>query len=123
MNRKTIAYALIFLLGATAGALGDRWSCRWAARRPPNPARIESRLTRELSLDDSQRAKLHRILEDASARLREIHRRAREDFEAQRRDDHGKIRAILDPVQQAKFDALTRKWDERTRRATQRNWP
>jgi Spy/CpxP family protein refolding chaperone len=113
---------LAFLLGVATGALGyGLYQARtgwWHTAR--DPARFQQfqlkRLTRELELRPDQRQQLEAILrdtgqefarlrEDIGPRVREIRGRSRE-----------KIRAILNPDQQTKFEALEKEWERRAER-------
>jgi Spy/CpxP family protein refolding chaperone len=113
---------LAFLLGAGTGALGfgvyqsrTGW---WGPRR--DPARFQQfqvrRLTRELDLRPEQRQQVEAILRETgqefaklrgemAPRIREIRGRGRE-----------RIRAVLDPEQQAKFETLAAEWERRAER-------
>lgn len=107
---------LAFLLGTAAGALGfGLLQARTGWWHPPrDPARFQQfllkRLTRELDLRPEQQQQVENVLretsqefarlrEDIGPRVREIRVRSRE-----------KIRAILTPEQQAKFEALEKEW-------------
>jgi len=113
---------LAFLLGTAAGALGfglyqgrTGW---WHQPRDPERFRqfVLKRLTRELDLRPEQQQQVEAILretgqefarlrEDIGPRVREIRGRSRE-----------KIRAILNPEQQVKFEALEKEWERRSER-------
>ncbi len=121
MKRGTLAF--VFLLGAVAGALGARALGRFFRPRPPRPAVIAARLTRELKLDDVQQVQVRAVIDGAAVRLRAIHDKAREDFEAQMKLDHERIEAFLRPDQKEKFDALRAKWESRRRGDRERFGP
>jgi Spy/CpxP family protein refolding chaperone len=113
---------LAFLLGTAAGALGfGLFQARmgwWRSPRDPAPFQqlLLKRLTRELDLRPEQRQQVETVLretgqefarlrEEVDPRVREIRVRSRE-----------KIRAILTPEQQAKFEALEKEWLRRAER-------
>jgi Spy/CpxP family protein refolding chaperone len=113
---------LAFLLGAAAGGLGmglyQSWTGWWHQPRDPERSRqfVLQRLTRELDLRPEQQQQVEVILretgqefarlrEDIGPRVREIRGRSRE-----------RIRAILNPEQQAKFEALAQAWERRDER-------
>lgn len=113
---------LAFLLGAATGGLGfglyrerTGW---WGSRR--DPARFQqfqlNRLTRELELRPDQRQQVEAVLRETGqefTRLREeIGPRVRE-IRARSRD---RIRSVLDPGQQAKFETLAAEWERRAER-------
>ena len=108
-----------FLLGASVGALGfglyQVRTGRWHA--PRDQARLQQfllkRLTRELDLQPDQQQQVEKVLretgvefarlrEEFGPRMREIRDRSRE-----------RIRAALDPGQQAKFETLSQEWERR----------
>ena len=113
---------LAFLLGTAAGALGfGLLQARTGWGHPPrDPARFQQsllkRLTRELDLRPEQQQQVEDALRETSqefARLREeINPRVREI----RVRSQEKIRAILTPEQQAKFEALEKEWLRRAER-------
>ncbi len=116
---------LAFLLGVAAGALGfGLFQVRMGWRPPRDPARFQQfllkRLTRELDLRPDQRQQVEAILREAGqefARLREeIGPRVRE-IRARSRD---RIRALLDPEQQARFETLAQEWERRAERWRER---
>lgn len=111
-----------FLLGVATGALGFgvyRARAGWW-RSPRNPAQFRQvlldRLTRELDLTPDQRQQVEAILGQTGqefARLREEFGPRVRDIRARSRE---KIRAILSPEQQAKFEALEKEWERRAER-------
>lgn len=113
---------LAFLLGAAAGALGlGLYQVRTGRWGPPREAArfqqvMLKRLAEELDLRPEQRQQVEGILretgqefarlrEDIGPRVREIRGRSRE-----------KIRGILNPNQQKKFEALEKEWERRAAR-------
>jgi len=117
---------LAFVLGASVGALGfglyQVRTGRWHA--PRDPARFQQfllrRLTRELDLRADQQEQVEKVLretgeeftrlrEEFGPRMREIRARSRE-----------RIRAVLDPGQQAKFETLSQEWERRAERWRER---
>ena len=110
-----------FLLGAAAGALGfGVYQVRIGGWRAPRGDRFQEvilrRLTRELELKPEQRQQVEAILREAGeefARLREEIRPRFREIQARSR---GRIKAVLDARQQAKFDALADEWERRAER-------
>lgn len=111
-----------FLLGTAAGALGyglyqgrAGW---WRSSRDPERFQqfLLKRLTQELDLRPEQQQRVEGILretgqefvrlrEEIGPRFREIRERSRE-----------KMRAVLSPEQEVKFEALEREWERRAER-------
>ena len=103
-TRRTAAALLVvvFVLGAVCGAslfyLGQRSVKMRPPEHPPGapgPDHPLARLTRQLDLDDEQRAAIHEILEEQRMQLRIFLDDSRE-----------KIREVLRPDQQARFDEM-----------------
>lgn len=111
-----------FLLGTATGALGfGLYQARAGWWHPPrDPARLQQflvrRLTRELDLRPDQQQQVEAILRETGqefARLREEIGPRVLDIRGRSRE---KIRAILSPEQQAKFEALEKEWERRAER-------
>lgn len=108
---------LAFLLGTAAGALGfGLYQARAGWRHPPrDPERsrqfVLKRLTRDLDLRPEQQQQVEAILRETGQEFS----RLREEIGPRMRDIRGrsreKIRAILSPEQQARFEALEKEWE------------
>jgi Spy/CpxP family protein refolding chaperone len=108
---------LAFLLGTAAGGLGLNLYQAWTGwGHPPRDSErsrqfVLKRLTRELDLRPEQQQQVEAILRETGqefARLREeIGPRVREIREHSRE----RIRAILNPEQQTKFETLANQWE------------
>jgi Spy/CpxP family protein refolding chaperone len=113
---------LAFLLGTAAGGLGfGLYQVRGGWRHPPRDSErarqfVLKRLTRELDLRPEQQQQVEAILRETGRELA----RLREEVGPRVRDIRGrsreKIRAILNPEQQAKFEALAKEWERREER-------
>lgn len=120
--KGALLLVLAFVLGAATGALGlALYQARtgwWHGPREPErfQQQVLRRLTRELDLRPEQRQQVEGVLretgqefarlqEEVGPRLRDIRGRSRE-----------KIRAILNPEQQAKFQTLEKEWERRAER-------
>ena len=113
---------LAFLLGTAAGALGfGLYQARTGWGHPPrDPERSRQfmlkRLTRELDLRPEQQQQVEAILRETGQEFA----RLREEIGPRMRDIRGrireKIRAMLSPEQQAKFEALEKEWERRAER-------
>jgi hypothetical protein len=120
---KALLLGLVFALGLASGALGLRLyeqsrgtsgDRRWGHF---DRERYVSRVTQELQLNADQRKELDRILDDTRdefAKLREtIQPRVGEIKERTR----ARIRQMLTPDQQQRFEAFLKEWEaERQRR-------
>ena len=120
MNRKAAGLViLVFVLGIALGAVGMRvaeqkvWGDRSDNRgRGGGPARFVEQLTKDLSLTTEQQQQLNSILEDTRKNYDSIYAPIRPQIEQARQDGRGRIRAMLNPQQAAKFDEILKKIDE-----------
>lgn len=113
---------LAFLLGAVTGALGFglyQERTGWGGPRR-DPARFHQfllkRLTRELDLRPDQGQQVEAVLRETGqefARLREEMAPRIREIRARSRD---RIRVVLDPGQQAKFETFVSEWERRAER-------
>ena len=121
MSRRAYLYfALTFLLGAIIGGACVYyygWSTgHW--HRPFNRRSFISRLKSELDLSDKQVQELEQIVDDSTGKVQSAQRQADSLLNAVREETRGRIRQILSPEQNQKFDELTRRWDERRKRSS-----
>ncbi|MFA6091947.1 MAG: hypothetical protein WCU88_04925 [Elusimicrobiota bacterium] len=106
----------IFILGLVLGAAAGSWLQRTAARRfmrGPDPAKMASRLSKQLSLDARQHEALLTLLEGRRAQLDAMRTEGHQKFEALRASTDAEVRKLLTPEQQPKFDALIARWEAR----------
>jgi Spy/CpxP family protein refolding chaperone len=109
--KSWLLLALVFLAGIVVGVVGARMVVRHLVREAIlHPEKVqavmEHNLTRRLRLDSGQQAKLHAILSDAHATMKDLRREYQPQlFEVVSNAD-GQIVAILTPEQQAKFEQL-----------------
>ncbi len=82
---------------------------------------IAERLTADLALTADQSAEVERIVRDFGPRFREFEERTRTDVRAVMNEMEAKIREILTPEQQVKFDAgIKRMREEMEKRGARR---
>jgi len=103
---------LVFILGMATGALLEHG----VARHPlpffhrGGPQGVEDaivrRWSRQLSMDDAQREQLRAIVRDAQLEIAPVRRQIRPQIEAVLERADTRIRGILRPDQQGKFDKL-----------------
>ncbi len=113
---------LAFLLGTATGALGfGLFQARtgwW--RSPRDPARFQQfllkRLTRELNLRPDQYQQVEAILRDTGQEFARLREEMTPRFREIRTRGRDRIRAVLDPEQQAKFENLAAAWERRAER-------
>jgi hypothetical protein len=113
---------LAFVLGAGTGALGfGLYQTRtgwWGPRR--DAARFQQlmlkRLTGELNLRTDQQQQVEAILRESGEEFARLRQGIRPRFQEIRERSRGRIRALLDPGQQAKFEKLAQEWERRAER-------
>lgn len=127
---KVIAAALaVFVLGCVTGAaLDSAYRLRAAGARrspqqqqPPREEFFES-LQKNLDLDERQSAQIRAVIDETREGYRQLRTEVRPRYDALRRDGRVRIRALLTPEQQQKFDQMTAERDAR-RQAEERERP
>ena len=118
---KVIAAALaIFVLGCVTGAALDS-AYRLRAAGPRRPSREQGRdhffesLQKNLNLDERQSAQIRAVIDETRDGYRQLSAEVRPRYDSLRRDGRAKIRALLTPEQQQKFDQMTAERDARRR--------
>lgn len=117
---KVIAAALaIFVLGCVTGAALDS-AYRLRAAGHPRPAhRQQGRndffkaLQNNLDLDARQTEQIRAIIDETRDGYRQLQTEVRPRYDSLRRDGRARIRALLTPDQQQKFDQMTAERDAR----------
>lgn len=117
---RVVAWGLALLLlaiGAAGGIAADRLLLgrgeRAPERGPPRPEEILERLRGDLALDDAQASAIGDILEERQRALSLLFSRVDPEAEEIRKEAAGRIRALLDPAQQARFDARMQELERR----------
>jgi len=109
-NWKAIVGALlVFLLGMAAGTLGTVGMIRhrWMQRGPQVMADfVVRRLSWKLRLDHAQRDQLRVIVDEGWQEMKAVHEQVRPQMEGILSNSEAKVRVILRPDQQEKFDKL-----------------
>jgi hypothetical protein len=116
--------ALVFLLGALLGGLGNHlWGERvWGKQTisAPSPkGQIVADLTRELQLTSDQQKQLVAIVDDTKGQWRALQNTIEPQHEKIRQQSRDRIRAILTPDQKPKFEEFMRHLDEQRRKDEQ----
>ena len=107
---------VVFVLGCATGVGLTGWyrsrasSDRPEARERAMQERFE-RMRRELSLTDQQTTTVRTILDETRNEYRALRTELRPRFEEPRQKARSRIRAVLTPEQQKKFDALIAQQD------------
>jgi uncharacterized membrane protein len=70
------------------------------------PPPVAARLADDLQLDPAQRAQFRKVLEDHRIQFEQVHREARDRFDAEQRELQAAIRALLRSDQVQRFDAF-----------------
>ncbi len=117
----------VFVVGAIIGGLSATALIRGhylhvMKSGPPRGVHkpIAERLTADLALTKDQRVEVERIVRDFEPRFEEFELRARTEVRAVMTEMESKIREILTPEQQVKFDAGIKKMREEMERREDR---
>jgi Spy/CpxP family protein refolding chaperone len=118
-GEAALLIAVVFMLGALLGAVATHmWGERvWgrqdtysAGRKPVN--QVVADFTRELQLTPDQQTQVTTIIDDTRAQLKALYAPVDMQREQIRQQTRARIRALLTPEQQPKFDAFMRRLDE-----------
>lgn len=106
-------FGVIFGIAATSGVIVKK--VRDLVEGGPDAVVgiIGDRLKDELHLDDSQKELLQHIIAETRIRLREVRQQTQPQVEETLDEAERKVRAILNPEQQKKFDEVVTKGRER----------
>lgn len=114
------AVAAVFALGCATGALLDsayRLRAGAAGNQSRggrhNPEHVFERMRRDLDLDERQSAEVRRILDETRNEYRALRSEARPRFDTIRQSARARIRALLTPEQQRRFDTRVAELDAR----------
>ncbi|MGH7425475.1 MAG: hypothetical protein ACREJP_04850 [Candidatus Methylomirabilales bacterium] len=112
-----IVYTLVFTLGLAAGAMGLRlYERSYGASAEGRGGRFDreryvSLLTRDVQLTSDQRKELDRIMDDTRGEFAEVRKTIAPQVTEIKERARGRIRAMLTPDQQPRFEAFLKAWD------------
>ena len=108
-----LVLVVVFVLGSITGAaLTGLYRSRAGADRPEKAMHERfDKMRRELNLTDEQTKSFSAILDDTRNEYHSLRAELRPRFEEPRQKARTKIRALLTPEQQQKFDALVAQQD------------
>jgi len=122
-REAAILFVVVFLLGALLGAAGNHlWQERVSGHRGaqsvlmPTRAHIIEQSTRELQLTPDQQKQLGVVIDDTRHKWDALYSPLDAQREQIRQEGRARIRAVLSPDQQLKFDDFMRRLDERRRK-------
>ncbi len=117
-NWKPIAAAFLVgaVIGVLAGACFQRiaWHRSW--QHGADTQHILDRFTKELSLDAAQQESVKKVVEKYRADTKSLEAATSERFDRLRAASRAELAKLLRPDQQAKFKAMTERWDARRRK-------
>ena len=123
-REAAVLVLVVFLLGLLLCAAGNHvWGeSVWGhGNTPPNgrPSRNEviNSLTRELQLTADQQTQLGSIVDDTRARWDSLYAPLEPEHERIRQESRQRIRAILTPDQQKKYEVFMQHLDEQRKKA------
>lgn len=108
-----LVLVVVFALGSITGAAltGLYMSRSGSDRSERNPQQRFEKMRKELNLTDDQTKAVSAILDEARNEYRALRGELRPRFEEPRMKARAKIRALLSPEQQQKFDAMVAQQD------------
>ena len=111
--KVVLVLVVVFVLGAfTGGFIGGAIAGYRTASRDRNAPRDRTeKLRRDLSLTDDQMKSVSAILDDTRNEYKSLRQELKPRFDEPRLKARGKIRALLTPEQQQKFDAMVAEKD------------
>ncbi len=116
-KRAYLYFFLTFIIGVAVGGWGVYY-CAWRAgvwHRPWNENEAVHKLTQRLDLQPDQVKELRSILDDTVKKWREIQAQTKPQLEALHKQTDQRIRQMLNPEQQKRFDSLVRAHEKRAK--------
>ncbi len=124
-GKAIVLLLAVFVLGGVLGCLGTYLAGHM--RNGHRRQRIFDRLTEQVQLTPAQQKQVEAILADGHQRFEAVYRQsqeqARPQYEAVRNDIRARIRALLTPEQQPKFDAFLKQIDAERKAREQQGPP
>jgi Spy/CpxP family protein refolding chaperone len=113
-----LAVVVVFILGGVTGVSLDsvyriRGGGRPEAHRKNGKEEVFERMRRDLNLNEQQSTQIRGILDQTREEYRQLRAEVRPRYDAARQNARTKIRALLTPDQQQKFDAKVAERDAR----------
>lgn len=107
---------VVFVLGGVTGAsLNTLYRARVLARGdmrgPRNPDQMLEKMRGDLGLNDQQSQQIRAILDDTRNQYRSLRTEVRPRYDTIRQQARVRIRAVLSPDQQKRFDAIVAERD------------
>lgn len=115
-------FLMVFVLGVTFGAVGNRiWNQR-VSGEPTKPTRdqVLQELTQRLQLTPEQQKQVGADIDDARAKWQALSAQHNDQREIVRQQYRASVRAILTPEQQAKYEELLKSIDEQRKREAEK---
>jgi len=121
MTRRVYLYfVLTIVLGAILGGAGVYYFLWYSGRlqhaRGFNKDHAVAHLKKVLNLSDTQTVQVGQIFDEFSQKTRDLQKQVDPQFQAIHLETRSRIRQVLDPEQQKKFDDFVRSIDERRKR-------
>jgi len=122
-REAAILFVVVFLLGALLGGVVNHlWQERVLGQQTessvlmPTRAQIIEESTRELQLTPEQQKELGAVIDDTRHKWNELYAPLEAQKEQIRQEGRARLRAMLTPEQQLKFDDFMRRLDERRKK-------
>jgi Spy/CpxP family protein refolding chaperone len=115
-----ILVLIVFILGLLVGGVGNHlWGVHvWGSQVPPHTGpghQPPQPISQVLGLSPDQQKQLDAIFNDTHPKFEALDSQYRQQRDALRMQTRARIRAILTPDQQVKFDAMTKDQDAHAR--------
>jgi Spy/CpxP family protein refolding chaperone len=117
VQRKAgVLVAAVFLLGAIFGGVGAHY---WEVRANgghsvsgfPKHSEIMKQLTTQVGLSEEQEKQVGAVVDDIRTKMRELSQQQKPQSDAIRADGRQRIRALLTPEQQPKYEKFLQELD------------
>ncbi len=112
-NKALLIIFSAFSLGVLTGILVMNLVPHRNPGAAPGPAGVMDELAREVKLDSGQRTQVEQILAETRQKFESLQDQTRPQFNEIRQASRARIRAVLTPEQQARYDEWNRKRDAR----------